>query len=275
LLIEDLTNQFEKMKKEFAQNYKGRSHIQEILPTYPTDTFEINSNDLKLLHNFVKSNPIYHNFYEEKISGIDCIVYEGDINQYWINSLKHATSAQPFYPTWMMSAYLVTSMAKHLGYTEIIDIGSGDGRIAFCGKVLGMDSIGIEIDDFLVNLQKKICESTKIKFDINCDDATEFDYFSLPLDTPAVFTGGLPQMGDVLTSEIIRKFLSKNLANSCCFVLAGSNTKKQFSINLPYGGWDPLIKKFGLSVIKILNLPTVWTFDQPINTPYVFVVLNS
>ena len=53
-----------------------------------------------------------------------------------------------------MSAYVGALYAKELGYSEIIDIGSGDGRIAFCGKVLDMESYSIEIDDMLVDLQK-------------------------------------------------------------------------------------------------------------------------
>ena len=37
--------------------------------------------------------------------------------------------------------------AKKNGYSEIIDIGSGDGRIAYCSKILGMESYSIELDD--------------------------------------------------------------------------------------------------------------------------------
>ena len=34
---------------------------------------------------------------------------------------------------------------------DFIDIGSGDGRIAYCGKILGLNSISIEIDENLVD----------------------------------------------------------------------------------------------------------------------------
>ncbi len=76
---------------------------------------------------------------KEKINDILCTIYEGDINQYWLNSIKHGSSCQPFYPTWIMSAYIMASIANHLDYKELVDIGSGDGRIAFCGKNFGIN----------------------------------------------------------------------------------------------------------------------------------------
>ena len=55
-----------------------------------------------------------------------------------------------FIPTWMLSAWsLVMSSIQNQGFEQIIDIGSGDGRIAYCGKVFGLDSISIEIDENL------------------------------------------------------------------------------------------------------------------------------
>ena len=270
-MMEGVVENFGLIKSEFAKLYCGSSHIQEFLPKYSTKFLPIEQNDLKLLHHFAKNNPIYHNSYEQKILGVDCIVYEGDINQYWINSLKNDGSAQPFYPTWMLSAYLVALMTKKLGYSEIIDIGSGDGRIAFCGKILGLNSYSFEIDEFLTQLQNNICNKTKINFHIECNDALKIDYSTLQLISPAIFTGGLPQMGDVLTSNIIEKItLISKLKNNCCFVLAGSYSKKQ--LNQTHGGWGSLIDKFGLRVIKTLVLPTVWTFDQNKDTPYIFVV---
>ena len=35
-------------------------------------------------------------------------------------------------------------------------------------------------------------------------------------------------------------------------------------------GWGLVIDNFGLEVIKTITLPTRWTVDQPIDTPYVF-----
>ena len=59
-------------------------------------------------------------------------------------------------------------LAKELGYQEVIDIGSGDGRIAFCAKILDLESYSIEIDDMLVDLQKLL---TILDFHPYCSDA--------------------------------------------------------------------------------------------------------
>lgn len=274
-MIEKTAKNFEVLKQKFFDGYSGNSHIQEILPIKNTEFLPIDEQNLELLHIFAQSNPIYHNYFQEKIHGVECIVYEGDINQYWINSLKHGSSCQPFYPTWILSAYLATSMAKQLGYMEIVDIGSGDARIAYCGKILDMISIGIEIDEFLVDLQHTISNSTGINFTKICNDATQLDYGSLNLKKPAIFTGGLPQMGDILATNIIEKVMyDDTLKRNSCFVLAGSESKKQLAVHRSHEGWGHLIEKYRLEVIKKISLPTVWTFDQQTNTPYIFTVFS-
>ena len=93
-----------KIKRDFAKNYSGSAHIQEVIPSQTSDDFSIDENHLKQLHAFAEKNPIYFNSFEEDILGISCMVYEGDINDYWLNSIKHGSSCQPFYPTWIMSA---------------------------------------------------------------------------------------------------------------------------------------------------------------------------
>ena len=45
----------------------------------------------------------------------------------------------------------------------------------------------------------------------------------------------------------------------------GKFDKKQ----LDYG-WGITTKKFNLTTIKVLNLPTYWTMDQPFVKPYIF-----
>ena len=91
-----------------------------------------------------------------------------------------------------MSAYVMTLVAKKLGYAELVDIGSGDGRIAFCAKVLDLESYSIEIDDMLVDLQKLL---TILDFHPYCSDAITFDYSSLNLTHPIFFIGGIAHMG--------------------------------------------------------------------------------
>ena len=100
----------------------------------------------------------------------------------------------------------MSNIAKSLGYCDLVDIGSGDGRIAFSGKILDMNTHSIEIDEMLVNLQNVIVAQTNQNFDPICYDALEFDYSKLQLTSPAFFIGGLPQMGgDLLATSIIEK----------------------------------------------------------------------
>lgn len=271
-MIEDLVANLIQIKQNFAQNYTGNAHIQEVLPLESTDELPIDSEHLEQLHLFAQKNPIYLNSYEQNILGYSCMVYEGDINEYWLNSIKHGSSCQPFYPTWIISAYVMTLVAKKFGYSELVDIGSGDGRIAYCGKILDFNSYSIEIDDVLVELQKKICIDTNQNFHPKCNDALEFDYSKLNLQNPAFFIGGLAQMGgDVLATSIIKKINSiDSLKNKTGIVFAGSNTKRQLSGNLSEGGWSSLIEENQLSVVETVSLPTVWTFDQNVETPYIF-----
>ena len=261
-----------KIKRDFAKNYSGSAHIQEVIPSQISDDFPIDKNHLKQLHNFAEKNPIYFNSSEEDILGIPCMVYEGDINDYWLNSIKHGSSCQPFYPTWIMSAYVMALIAKKMNFSELVDIGSGDGRIAFCGKILDFTSYSIEIDDSLVELQNTISTQTNQNFNPKCEDALEFDYSILNLKNPAFFIGGLPQMGgEFLATSIIEKINNKiNLKKNTGIVFAGTNTKRQLSGNLSDGGWSSLIETHQLDVIDTVSLPTVWTFDQLVETPYIF-----
>ena len=271
-MLDELVKNLVDVKQSFAKNYSGNAHIQEVIPSLVSKKFQLNSQILQQLHDFALKNPIYFNHYEENIEGIMCTVYEGDINEYWLNSIKHGSSCQPFYPTWIMSAHVMTSIAKELGYSELVDIGSGDGRIAFCGNVIGMDSHSIEIDDILVELQKTISTSTNQNFNPICHDALEFDYSKLNLKKPLFFIGGLAQMGgDVLATSIIDRINSiENLRKDTGIVFAGTNTKRQLSGNLEIGGWSTLIEKHNLKVIDTVSLPTIWTFDQDVETPYIF-----
>lgn len=271
-MLDSLVQNLIKIKQDFAKNYAGSAHIQEIIPSQVSDSFPIDETHLKQLHTFAKKNPIYFNSFEEIVSGVSCIVYEGDINDYWLNSIKHGSSCQPFYPTWIMSAYVMASIAKKLGYSELVDIGSGDGRIAFCGNILGFTSHSIEIDDVLVGLQDTICAQTNQNFNPKCTDALEFNYSKLNLKKPIFFIGGLPQMGgDLLAASIIEKINSiVDLKINTGVVFAGTNTQRQLSGNLSNGGWSTLIEEHQLDVIDTVSLPTIWTFDQLVETPYIF-----
>ena len=161
-------------------------------------------------------------------------------------------------------------MVKIQNYKDVLDIGSGDGRIAYCGKILGLNAYGIEIDNLLVDLQNYISKKTVVDFNPICSDAVKFDYNSLKLTEPAFFIGGLPQMGgDVLASNIISN-LNNNLKEKTCMILTGSYSKKYSVNDTKDGGWRKLIDDVGLKIIQSNLLPTVWSFDQTTETPYIF-----
>ncbi|MFB5627663.1 MAG: hypothetical protein ACE5R5_05655 [Nitrosarchaeum sp.] len=270
-MLEKIVENLGKLKQEFVQTYVGNSHIQELIPVSSSQSFPIEDIHLESLHNFATKNPIYHNSYEQEINGILCKVYEGDINEYWLNSIKHGSSCQPFYPTWIFSAYVAALFAKSFDYKELVDIGSGDGRIAYCAKILDLQSTSIEIDDVLVELQNNIATATNIDFNPICTDAIEFDYSLLNLKCPVFFIGGLPQMGgDILATSIIEKISTINIRKNTGIVFAGTHSKRQLSGNQSKGGWSSLIDKHGLNAIKTISLPTIWTFDQQEDTPYIY-----
>ena len=270
-MIETIASNLVELKREFVKTYSGKSNIQEIIPTSESELFPVNSEHLKLLHVFASANPIYYNSYEEKIGKTVCTVYEGDINKFWLNSIQHGSSHAPFSPTWIFSAYVATLYAKELGISEVIDIGSGDGRIAYCAKILGMDSYSVEIDNMLVDLQKSIAEKTKINFNPECFDATKFDYSKLRLDSPAFFIGGLAQMGgDILANSIIEKLKSiPKLKEKTSMVFAGTFSQKYTPDK--FGGWEKIIYHNNLGLINIISLPSVWTFRESDDTPYLYV----
>jgi len=269
LVIEKLSKNLVNLKKEFAKIYDGTSHIQEVIPVSKSEIFPIKQQDLELLHQFATKNPIYYNSYEKTIGKTNCIIYEGDINKYWLNSIQHSSSCAPFSPTWIVSAYVCALLAKELGYREVIDIGSGDGRIAFCAKVLDLESYSIEIDNMLVDLQKLL---TTLDFHPYCSDAETFDYSSLNLSQPIFFIGGLAQMGGIaLASGVLKKINSiSNLKKNTGWVFVGTNSQKYQPDPKNMAGWGTLIEKNNLKSIQTITLPTVWTFHESEETPYVF-----
>jgi len=269
-----LTDGIVKIKTEFVRKYANHSHLNEVLPLSSSELLSIDKNDLDMLHKFAEKNSIYSNSNDIEILGIPCRVYEGDLNQYWLDSIKHDTSYVPFYPTWILSAYALALTSKNLRFQEVIDIGSGDGRISYCAKMLEIQSFGIEIDENLVKLQELISSKTGVDFNPKNADATTFDYSSLNLVAPVFFLSGLPEVGEMLANGVINKIMSSSLKKSSAFVFTGSHTMRKFSRDNSKWGWGVIIDHFGLKVIKTLTLPTRWTIDQPLDTPYIFTIPN-
>ena len=260
-----------KLKSEFMRGYRGHSLLCEVVPLSNSTSLTIDDCTLKSLHRFAAANPIYVRSYDLEISGVACRVYEGDITSYWLGSKKHDTSYQPFYPTWILSAFALAHGAKSLGFEELVDVGSGDGRIAYCGKLLGMESHGIEIDGDLVQLQNSISCATGVRYNAVNADATRFDYRSLNLSRPMFFISGLPEMGEMLANSVIDHVQSiKELGNNAGFNFMGSHVMKTYTRDRNGWGWGSVIAKHGLQLAGTITLPTLWTADQAVDTAYVY-----
>ena len=267
---ETLANTIVSLKTEFMKRNEGNSHIYEVIPTLH-ESFSVDEHELKMLHRFAENNSIYSGSYEIKMVGNVCKVYQGDVNNYWLDSIKHDTSYAPFYPIWILSAYALALESKSLGAKQIIDIGSGDGRIAYCAKVAGLQSYGIEIDENLVSLENKIVSSTGIDFKPMVGDATQFDYASLELSQPIFFISGLPEVGEMLANIVISKIISMpDLKVDPIFVFTGSHVMRKNSRDKSKWGWGKVIDHYNLKVIKTVTLPTYWTVDQSVDTPFIF-----
>jgi len=269
-----LTKGIVQIKTEFVRKYDIQSHLNEVLPLSSSELLSIDKIDLEMLHKFAEKNSLYYNSNDIEILGIPCRVYEGDLNQFWLDSIKHDTSYTPFYPTWILSAYALALTSKNLGFQQVIDIGSGDGRISYCAKILDIKSYGIEIDENLVKLQEMISSKTGVNFNPKNADATTFDYSSLNLTSPVFFLSGLPEVGEMLANNVISKIMSSSLKKTSAFVFAGSHTMRKFSKDNSKWGWGVTIDHFGLKVIETVTLPTRWTVDQPLDTPYIFTMPN-
>lgn len=264
-----------KLKSEFMRGYRGRSLLCEVVPLSNSTSLTIDDHTLKSLHRFASANPIYVSSYDLEISGVACRVYEGDITSYWLGSKKHDTSYQPFYPTWILSAFALAHGAKSLGFEELVDVGSGDGRIAYCGKLLGLESHGIEIDADLVQLQNSISYATGVRYNAVNADATRFDYRSLNLSRPMFFISGLPEMGEMLANSVIDHVQSiKELGNKAGFNFMGSHVMKAYTRDRNGWGWGSVIAKHGLQLAGTITLPTLWTADQTVDTAYVYTRCN-
>ena len=245
------------------------SGVAEAIPVMTSPEFPAPQSDLDMLHRFASENPIYCNSCESVLAGIPCITYDGDINRYWLGSILHASSRAPFSPTWIASAYVLARHARDLGYCQVIDVGSGDGRIAFCSVVAGMDAYSIELDDELVRLQERLAGIAK--FEPYCSDAAAFDYDVLNLAHFAVFVGGLAQMGgDALADAVMHGLGGAISHGGAGWVFAGTRSPKYAPDPAGMYGWGRTMETKRLVPIRTVDLPTAWTLDQDDDTPYVF-----
>jgi hypothetical protein len=262
-----------KLKTEFMRGYDGRSMLCEVVPLLYSKALPIGDDMLHSLHRFAAANPIYVSSYDLEISGVVCRVYEGDINSYWLSSKKYDTSYQLFYPTWMLSAFALAHGAKSLGFRELVDVGSGDGRLAYCGRLLGMESHGIEIDSNLVQLQNSISSATRVRYSAIMADATSFDYGTLKLSRPMFFISGLPEMGEMLANSVIKQIASVGGLRAG-FNFMGSHVMKSLTRDQTGWGWGSIIASYDLEHVGTVTLPTLWTADQAVDAAYVYTRLK-
>src|SRR5215218_4290300 len=267
-MFEKILISFLETKRKYIQNFKPPNIIAEIIPTEVTNLFPIDKLILAKLHQFVSNNPIYFKKTNILINNINFISYEGDVNDFYLSSKKYDTNYQPFYPTWMLSAFLLCLKAKELGFTEIIDIGAGDGRISYCGSLLYLRSIGIELDSSLSELQNDLCKKTNINFEIVNRDASTFDFAKLNLSKPLFFVSGLPEMGEMFVDNLINTTLKNNFLSFGVVFLGSINNKRKFVKDDTLYGWGEIIKKNNLKIIKEINLPTHWTNDNNSESKY-------
>jgi hypothetical protein len=267
-MFEKILINFLETKRKYIQNFKPPNIIAEIIPTEVTNLFPIDKLILAKLHQFVSNNPIYFKKTNILINNINFISYEGDVNDFYLSSKKYDTNYQPFYPTWMLSAFLLCLKAKELGFTEIIDIGAGDGRISYCGSLLYLKSIGIELDSSLSELQNDLCKKTNINFEIVNGDASTFDFAKLNLSKPLFFVSGLPEMGEMFVDNLINTTLKNNFLSFGVVFLGSINNKRKFVKDDTLYGWGEIIKRNNLKIIKEINLPTHWTNDNNSESKY-------
>ena len=269
-----LVKELLKLKNEYLEKIHSYNHIREFLPdTSNHDLFD--KSHLEKLHTFFKLNKIYYKQESLVLGNIPCISYEGDINQFWLSSKKYDTNYQPFLPTWVLSALIMVLVGKDLGFENIIDVGSGDGRLLYCGSIIGLNSIGVEIDKDLCDLQTKISDNSNVKFRVINGDSNSIDYSQLALENTMIFVSALPESGEMISYGItnqLKKYMDK--LQNVGITLMGSHTYRKYSRDKSMWGWGKFIDDCELKLVECLSLPTSWTLDEKKETPYLFTLFR-
>jgi len=275
LKLNHLAQYLVKLKNEYLYEFHSYNHIREFIPIANHQNL-FDKGILEKIHTFFIFNKIYYKQQGLTLSNIPCISYEGNVNQFWVSSKKYETSYQPFLPTWGPSALVMILVAKELGFENIIDIGSGDGRLIFCGSILGLNSIGIEIDKDLCDLQNEISIASNVKYKVINGDSNSVDYSQFKLDNTIIFISALPDSGEILSYSMLNH-LKKYKANlhNVGITLIGSHTHRRYSRDKSMWGWRKFIDDSGLKLLKCVSLPSSWTLDEKKETPYLFTLFKS
>ena len=75
----------------------------------------------------------------------------------------------------------------------------------------------------------------------------------------------------MLANSVIPRIRTiQSLKENPIFVFTGSHMIRKESRDKSMWGWGKLLDNYNLEVIKTVTLPTYWTLDQPIDTPFIF-----
>jgi hypothetical protein len=263
------------LKNEYLREMHSHNHIREFIPVANHQNL-FDNGLLEKLHSFFNYNKIYYKQQDLTLSNISCISYEGNVNQFWLSSKKYDTIYQPFLPTWGLSALVLALVAKDLGFENIIDIGSGDGRLLFCASILGLNPVGIEIDKHLCDLQNKISNSSNVKYKVINGDSNSIDYSQFKLENTIIFISALPDSGEILSYDMLNHLKkNKSKLHNVGITLMGNHDRRQYTRDKSKGGWAKFIDDSGLKILKSINLPSSWTLDEKKETPYLFTLFKS
>ncbi|TLX68210.1 MAG: hypothetical protein E6L03_04360 [Thaumarchaeota archaeon] len=175
-----------------------------------------------------------------------------------------------FLPTWGSLCSYHDSCRKRSSFENIIDIRSGDGRLIYCGSILGLHSVGIEIDKDLCDLQNEISISSNVKYEIINSDSNSIDYMRLGLGNTMIFISALPELGEMLAYGIMNQFIkNKEKLSKVGITLMGSHTHRKYSRGKSKWGWGKFIDDFELKIVECLRLPSSRTLDEKRNTKFV------
>jgi len=262
------------LKNEYLEEFHSYNPIREFVPV-PNKQNMIDKSHLEKLHTFFKHNSIYYKEQAITLADIPCTSYEGDVNQFWLSSKKYDTNYQPFLPTWGLSALVMCLAVKNLGFQNILDMGSGDGRLLYCGSILGLDSTGVEIDKDLCELQNEISISSNVKYNVIHGDSNSINYSQFNLENTMIFISALPELGEMIAYGVLNQLkMYRGKLHNVGITLMGSHTYRKYSRDKSMYGWGKFIADFELKVLASLSLPSSWTLDEKKETPYMFTLLK-
>ncbi|MGH9950415.1 MAG: hypothetical protein ACRD5J_02220, partial [Nitrososphaeraceae archaeon] len=226
----DLASFIVGLKTEYMRSCDFNGPTYEILPLDCSMVAEGKEIPISKLNEFACHNPIFRSQTEVNIRNCRCKVFSCEIIEYWLSSKKHDACYQPFYPTWLISSWVICRSAKLMGFSELVDIGSGDARIPYCGAIAGMRGISVELDDNLVDLQREIIRSTGVEFEILDGDACKTSFEKMNLSRPMFLISGLPEHGEVLADAVVSNLIQQEfLSSHIGFALMGSHTMKKYA----------------------------------------------